>query len=497
MTINPADPQAVVIFGATGDLMRRKLMPAFFHLFLENLLPEKFAIVGCSRTAMRDDDFKAQMLRSVEQFGRRTPSPEAWEKFSALLSYCSAGFDKEGDLAGLRDHLVGIDERLGTAGRRVYYCSTPAQAYPMIVRRLAECGMEKDARIIIEKPFGRDLASARELNDQLHAVFAEGQIFRIDHYLGKETVKNILAFRFSNGMFEPIWNRRYIDNVQITVAEEIGIEGRGAFFEKTGTLRDMLSTHLFQVLTFIAMEPPISFDPSRLRDEKARVLHSMSPVNVKKVIRGQFVGYRQEPGVAKDSQTETYAAVQLEIDNWRWAGVPFNLRTGKMLKRKVSEVSLSFRHVPYNIFKGANAGPPGRDALAFRIQPDEGISLHMNVKMPGTGLNLTRARLDFDYEKTFEAPLAEAYELLLLDAMKGDHTLFTREDEVERAWEVLQPVLEDPPRVRFYEPGSWGPDEADDLILPRHWHLTAGERSPGSEAGHAGAVTATEVVNTV
>lgn len=482
MSIPPAASQAIVIFGATGDLMRRKLMPAFYHLYLEKLLPEKFAIVGYARTPMSDDDFRALMRKSVEEFGRREPSDDTWNAFASHLSYRAGGFDHEGDMAGLREHLASLDESQGTAGGRFYYCATPANAYPSIVKRLGECGMQQNARIVIEKPFGRDLASARALNEEIHQVFSERQIFRIDHYLGKETVKNILAFRFSNGMFEPIWNRRYIDNVQITVAEEIGIEGRGAFFEKTGTLRDMVVTHLFQVLTFIAMEPPLSFDPNRLRDEKVRVLQSMLPVTPDKVIRGQFVGYRQEPGVAKDSQTETYAAVQLLIDNWRWAGVPFNLRTGKMLKSKVSEVSLSFKHVPYNVFKNTESAPPGRDALAFRIWPDEGISLHMNVKRPGTGLNLSRARLDFEYEKTFEAPLAEAYELLLLDGMKGDHTLFTREDEVERAWEVLDPVISAPPRVRFYEPESWGPDEADDLIHPRHWHLTSTEKASKAHA---------------
>lgn len=477
MSIVPPDPQAIVIFGATGDLMRRKLMPAFFHLFLENLLPERFALVGYARTAHSDDEFKALMRNSVLEFCRRTPSDDAWDRFSKHLSYRAGGFDSEGDMKGLKEHLARLDETEGTAGNRFYYCATPANAYPSIIARLGELDMQKGARIVIEKPFGRDLATARELNEEVHKVFSERQVFRIDHYLGKETVKNILAFRFSNGMFEPIWNRRYIDNVQITVAEEIGIEGRGAFFEKTGTLRDMVQTHLFQVLTFIAMEPPLSFDPSRLRDEKVRVLQSILPIQPDKVIRGQFVGYRQEPGVAKDSQTETYAAVQLFIDNWRWAGIPFNLRTGKMLNRKVSEVSLSFKHVPYNVFKNYDSETPGRDALVFRIQPDEGISLHMNVKEPGAGLSLTRARLDFAYEKTFDAPLAEAYELLLLDGMKGDHTLCTREDEVERAWEVLEPAIAAPPRVRFYEPGSWGPDEADELIEPNHWHLTAAERN--------------------
>jgi glucose-6-phosphate 1-dehydrogenase len=471
LSIQPPPNQAIVIFGASGDLIRRKLMPAFFHLFMESLLPEKVAIVGYARSAMSDDDFKQRMRDGVNEFCRAKPTDETWAAFSQRLSFVRGSFDEEHAMAGLRQHLEALDVDLDSEGRHFYYCATPPEAYPLIVKRLAEVDLQKNSRIVIEKPFGHNLETARALNRALHDVFEERQIFRIDHYLGKETVKNILAFRFSNGMFEPIWNRRYIDHVQITVAEEIGIEGRGAFYEKVGTLRDMVQTHLFQVLTFIAMEPPISFDPDRLRDEKVRVLQSMQEVNPKKVIRGQFVGYRQEANVAKDSQAETYAAVQLEIDNWRWAGVPFVLRTGKMLKRKVTEVSLTFRHVPYNIFKSSSEAPR-HDVLAFRIQPDEGITLHINVKDPGAGLNLTEARLDFDYHKSFTGSVAEAYELLLLDAMKGDHTLFTREDEVERAWEVLEPVLQAPPRVRFYEPGSWGPDEADEMLEPRHWHIT-------------------------
>ncbi len=391
----------------------------------------------------------------------------------------------------LKRHLEEVDQTLGTQGGRVFYCATPPAAYPMIVRRLEETGMHRDSKIVIEKPFGRDLETAKQLNGELHQAFDESQIFRIDHYLGKETVQNILAFRFANGMFEPVWNRRYIDNVQITVAEEIGIEGRGSFYEQTGTIRDMVQTHLFQTMTFVAMEPPVSFDPDRLRDEKVRVLRSMKPVDPAKVVRGQFVGYRNEPDVAPASQAETFAALQVEIDNWRWAGVPFNLRTGKKLKRKVTEISLSFRDVPYNVFKGTDATPLGRDALSFRVQPNEGITIHVNVKRPGPGLELDRARMDFDYADTFRTPVVEAYETLILEAMEGDHTLFTREDEVERAWEVLMPVLESPQPVDFYEPGSWGPKEADALVLPRHWHVTlpAEEAPPAEdppEAGRAG-----------
>jgi len=473
VAVKLAEPQAIVIFGASGDLARRKLLPAFYHLFMEGLLPEGFAIVGYARSNLSDEEFHEHARRSIKEFGRSEPAAEDWEEFRRRLSYVTGQFDSQGAMEHLREHLERMDRDLRTAGGRFYYCATPPVAYPQIVARLGESGMSRDSRIVIEKPFGSDLVSARELNRALHAVFDEAQIFRIDHYLGKETVQNILALRFGNGMFEPIWNRRYVDNVQITVAEEIGLEGRGAFYEQTGTIRDMLQTHLFQVLTFLAMEPPVSFEPDRLRDEKVKVLRSMKLCVRENVVRGQYVGYRDEPDVARDSETETFVAAKLEVDNWRWAGVPFFLRTGKKLKRKVTEISLSFRNVPYNVFKGTEAIPAGKDHLSIRIQPNEGISLDLNVKKPGPGLELDRARLDFDYETAFEGPLLEAYELLILEAMEGDHSLFTREDEVERAWEILKPVLEDPPPVVPYEPGSWGPDQTEELVLPRHWHITA------------------------
>jgi glucose-6-phosphate 1-dehydrogenase len=472
MAVKPADPQAIVIFGASGDLTKRKLLPAFYHLFVEGLLPQGFAIIGYARSKLTDEEYHERARASIEEFSRCDVTGEEWAEFKARLRYMSGEFDSEMAMERLREHLEWTDRNQGTNGGRFYYCATPPDAYPLIVKRLAESNMHRDAKIVIEKPFGHDLQSAQELNDALHEVFDESQIFRIDHYLGKETVQNILAFRFANGMFEPIWNRRYVDNVQITVSEEIGIEGRGAFYDRTGAIRDMVQTHLFQMLTFFAMEPPVSFEPDRLRDEKVRVLRSMKAVDPNKVIRGQYRGYRDEPDVSKTSQTETYAALQVEMDNWRWAGVPFYLRTGKMLKRKVTEISLSFRDVPYNVFKGTDATPLGRDTLIFRIQPDEGISISLNIKKPGLGLELDRATLEFDYERAFRTPLIEAYELLILEAMEGDHSLFISEEAVERAWELLTPVLENPPRVLEYAAGSWGPVEADDLILPRHWHVT-------------------------
>jgi glucose-6-phosphate 1-dehydrogenase len=474
VTLKPAAPQAIVIFGASGDLTKRKLLPAFFHLYAEGLLPHGFAIVGYARTQMNDAQFHEYARSAVAEFGKALPSGELWQDFTQHLSYVAGEFDSELAMEHLRKRLEEIDRTLGTQGGRFYYCATPPAAYPSIVARLGESKMHTDAKIVVEKPFGHDLESARALNAELHAVFDESQIFRIDHYLGKETVQNILAFRFANGMFEPIWNRRYVDNVQITVAEEIGIEGRAQFYEQTGTIRDMVATHLFQVMTFLAMEPPVSFEPDRLRDEKVKVLRAMKLCDPQKAVRGQYVGYRNEPDVAPDSQSETYAALHLEIDSWRWAGVPFYLRTGKNLMRKASEITLGFREVPYNVFGGTDvSSPPDRDHLTIRVQPQEAIKIALNVKRPGPGeFELDRAVMTFDYEQTFHAPLVEAYELLLLEAMEGDHTLFTREDEVERAWEILMPLLSDPPPVCFYPKKSWGPPEADELILPHHWHVS-------------------------
>ncbi|HYU57134.1 MAG TPA: glucose-6-phosphate dehydrogenase, partial [Actinomycetota bacterium] len=464
--------QLVVIFGASGDLTQRKLLPAFYHLHCEGLLPDGFTIVGYARTEMGSEGFVERARQSIAEHGRSAPEGERWAEFSRLLRYESGDFASEHDFDDLEALLAGVDRERGSAAGRFYYCATPPQAVPLIVDRIGESGMAENSRIVIEKPFGRDLESARELNRKLHEVFLEKQIFRIDHYLGKETVQNILALRFSNGMFEPIWNRRYVDNVQITVAEEIGVEGRGAFYDQTGALRDMVSTHLFQVLTFVAMEPPVSFEPERLRDEKVRVLRSMPLLRPERVVLGQYEGYWDERDVALDSGTETFAALQVEVDNWRWAGVPFNLRTGKRLERKVTEVSLSFRDVPYNVFRGSEAVPPGRDALTIRVQPNEGLDLHLNIKRPGFRMELDRAVLGFDYDEMYWRPLVEAYETLLLEVMEGDHTLFTREDEVERAWEVLGSVLDEPPPAIAYPPGSWGPDEAAELLLPHHWHVT-------------------------
>ncbi|MFM7718364.1 MAG: glucose-6-phosphate dehydrogenase, partial [Actinomycetota bacterium] len=379
-------------------------------------------------------------------------------------------FGGEGASTPLVAELARIDADLDARAERFLYAATPPEAYELIVARAGESGLAEGAKIVFEKPFGHDLESATYLNARVHEVFDEDQVFRIDHYMGKETVQNIFAFRFSNGLFEPVWNRRYIDHVQITVAEEIGLEGRANFFEQTGAIRDMVQTHLLQVLTFVAMEPPVSFNPEHLRDEKSKVLRSMHPVDPLRVVRGQYRGYTEEPGVDRHSTTETFVAMELAVENWRWSGVPFFLRTGKRLARKTSEVTLVFRDVPYNLFREANVAQPRRDHLTIRIQPNEGITLALNAKSPGPVFDLGRVTMDFDYEREFEADHLDAYELLMLEAMDGDHTLFLRQDLVERAWEILAPALEHPTTPVRYEPGSWGPEEATILIEPHRWH---------------------------
>jgi glucose-6-phosphate 1-dehydrogenase len=468
--LTPPDPQAIVIFGASGDLAHRKLLPALYHLFAEGLLPQSFAIVGYARSEKSDQEFADDARTAVEKFGRTSPDDEQWGQFAKRLSYVAGEFSDSGAMGHLWDHLHRVDREAGTDGRRFFYCATPPEALPDIVARLREAKVTDEVRIVIEKPFGTDLESARELNRLLHEVFQEAQVFRIDHYLGKETVQNILVLRFANALFEPIWNRRYVDHVELTVAEDIGIEGRGRFYERTGALRDVVQTHLFQVLTFLTMEPPPAFEAFQLRDETLKVLRAMRPVSPKDVVRGQYRGYRDEPGVAPDSEVETFAALRTQIDNWRWAGVPFYLRAGKRLERRVAEATVVFQDVPHLLFEREGIAGMAPNRLTIRIQPDEGISLSFMVQRPGLGIRLDGAALDFDYGQTFgDAPLVEAYEQLLLDAMHGDPTLFIRQQNLERAWEILDPVFKDAPPVYEYEPGTWGPAEVDGLVAPRRW----------------------------
>ena len=468
MKIEPPEPTAVVIFGASGDLTGRKLLPALYHLFHEGMLPPAFAVIGFARSPMSDQEFRTRARAAVEKHGRCEVHDELWAEFEAGLSYVAGDFATEGSFRSLREHLERVERERGTE-RRLFYCSTPPAAYRDIARRLGEVELNQGARIVIEKPYGTDLEDMRELDRVVHQVFEEPQVFRIDHYLGKETVQNVLVMRFANALFEPVWNRRYVDHVQLTVAEDIGIEGRGAFYERTGALKDMVQTHLFQVLTFLAMEPPASFEPEQLRDEKVKVLRAMRPVDPAQVVRGQYRGYREEERVAPDSPVETFVALRAEIDNWRWAGVPFFLRTGKRLTGKAAEATVVFKEVPHLIFERLGIGNVEPNRLVIRFQPREGVSLAFTVQRPGLGIQLEPAFLDFEYGTAFDTPLVEAYELLLLEAMRGDPTLFTRSDGVERAWAVLQPVLEDLPPVHEYEPGSWGPAAADELIAPRRW----------------------------
>jgi glucose-6-phosphate 1-dehydrogenase len=469
----PPDPAAIVIFGASGDLTHRKLLPALYHLFVEGLLPSRFGIVGYARTKMNDDGFIEMARSSVEKYGRTKTEEEPWSEFAKGLSYVAGEFTDPGAMEHLREHLETLDGTRGCEGRRFFYCATPTEAYPDIVRRIGEVAMAERARIVIEKPFGSDLQTARELNRTIHSTFDESQVFRIDHYLGKETVQNILVFRFANALWEPLWNRRYVDHVELTVSEDIGIEGRGRFYERTGAIRDMVQTHLFQVVTFLTMEPPPTFEPEQLRDEKVKVLRAIRPIAPTNVVLGQYAGYRDEEGVADGSVVETFVAMLVEIDNWRWAGVPFFLRTGKRLPRKITEATVVFKDVPHQIFEQEGIAGVAANRLTLRIQPDEGISLAFMVQRPGLGIRLGGASLDFDYGETFtDTPLVEAYEILLLEAMHGDHTLFTRQDGVERAWEIVMPVFDDPPPAMPYEPGTWGPEEADALIAPRRWLTT-------------------------
>jgi glucose-6-phosphate 1-dehydrogenase len=478
MTLRRPEPQAIVIFGASGDLTRRKIMPALYELFLQDLLPEQFAVIGYARREMTDEQFRENLRKGCERHGRQKPDA-SWDVFAEHIRYVSGEFEKPGAMSHLRGRLEETDKAFRTEGRRLFYCATPPSAFPTIARRLGEEQLTTGSRIVVEKPFGHDAESARELNRVLHESFEEHQIFRIDHYLGKETVQNILAFRFANGMFEPIWNRRYVSSVQIDVAEDIGIEGRGKFYEEAGAIRDIVQNHMVQLLAVLAMEPPASFQAESIRDEKVKVLRSIPPVEPENVVRGQYVsalvageevvGYREEPDVAPDSIAETFVALKVSIENWRWAGVPFFLRTGKRLALRDTRVTVIFFDAPHMLFE-ESGGTPDPNHLTLRIQPNEGMSLTFDAKVPGPEMKVVPVNMDFDYEEAFGKPPAEAYERLLHDAMDGDRTLFTRADEIERAWEILEPILK-PEAPDFYPAGSWGPERAAELVAPGHWYL--------------------------
>ncbi|MFB3093758.1 MAG: glucose-6-phosphate dehydrogenase [Dehalococcoidia bacterium] len=470
MSLEPPAPQDVVVVGASGDLSRRKLLPALYNLAAAGLLPERGSIIGLAPGDLDDERFRELARESIGQFSRTNIEEDSWARLASRLAYVRLDEDGYARLA----------ER-ARESERLVYLAVPPSAVPEIVRSLGGAGLASGTRLVVEKPFGRDLASAKELNSTIHDIFDESQLFRIDHYLGKETVQNILVFRFGNALFERVWNRDAIDHMQITVAESIGVEGRGAFYEEAGALRDIVQNHVFQVLSLLAMEPPVSLSPEAVRDEKAKVFSAMRPLDPARTVRGQYTtgsmdgeavsGYREEPGVAPDSVTETFFAARVEIDSWRWAGVPFYLRTGKRLPQRATEVSIVFRDVPLCFFEGTGVQELEPNHLVLRIQPEEGINFSFVAKQPGPQVSAQQVSMDFSYRDSFMTEPAEAYERLLHDAMDGDHTLFAREDSVERGWMVVQPALENPAPVCTYSAGSWGPPEADELIAPRTWHL--------------------------
>jgi glucose-6-phosphate 1-dehydrogenase len=474
------DPTAIVIFGATGDLAGRKLAPALFNMMLDRAMAEPTLIIGVSRGDLTATQFAEHLRPRVAEFSRQKVEPASWDKFASTLDFVSGEFDSDATYTQLKARLDAAAGK-GTRGNRVFYLSTPPAVFPLILQKLQQHALIERAfqgpgkpscRVIVEKPFGRDLASARQLNEMIGGYLHETQIYRIDHYLGKETVQNILVLRFGNSIFEPIWNRNHVDFVEITAAESIGIEGRGAFYEATGVVRDIIQNHLLQVMSLVTMEVPASFSADDIRDEKSQVLRSVRNLDLNDVanhcVRGQYRGYRDEDGVARDSQTPTFAAMRFMIDSWRWQGVPFYLRAGKKLAERLTEVNIHFRAVPLVLFKEEAAGSVLQPAvLTLRIQPHEGISLRFVAKVPGENINVGNVLMTMTYADAFKRPISEAYERLLLDCMRGDATLFNRRDSVDRAWELIQPVLqiwEATPGVHMYDAGSAGPRAADDMI---------------------------------
>jgi glucose-6-phosphate 1-dehydrogenase len=469
------EPSALVIFGASGDLTRRKLFPALYALAYRRLLPERFGVVGVARTEQTSRRFAADMKKAVKEFGRDPIENEVWDPLAAGIRYVATDFAS--DMG--EDRVVEALNELDVGPNRVYYLAVPPQAFDMVVAKIGERHSEEGwTRLIVEKPFGRDLASARHLNDLLRQWFSEDEVFRIDHYLGKETVQNMLALRFANGIFEPIWNRQFIDHVQITVAETMGIEGRAAFYEQAGAIRDIFQNHLLQLVALTAMEPPIDFTADSVRNEKVKVLRALHTPGPKSVARGQYgrgfvegeevPAYREEPGVDQGSNTETYVAAKLYVDNWRWADTPFYVRAGKRLARRETTIAIQFQRAPHPPFAELAGDGMRPNVLLIHVQPDEGVSLAIGAKVPGAGMSIRTVHMDFLYGGAFRTGLPEAYERLILDAMLGDATLFTREDEVEEQWKLVDAIVagwqRDKTSFPNYEAGTWGPASADDLL---------------------------------
>jgi glucose-6-phosphate 1-dehydrogenase len=466
--VGPQYPQVLILVGATGDLSQRKLLPGLFHLSSAGFIPG-CRIIGVSLDNIDTDAFRAIARKAVDEFSTRKFPEEAWTEFAHRLDYVSLA----SGAAALKSAVEAAEKSFSGESRRLHYLSVPPNAALSAVRLLGEAGLVERSRIVMEKPFGTDLASAVALNARLHEVFDEDQIFRIDHFLGKEPAQNILAFRFANGLFEPIWNRNFIAQVQIDVPETLALGKRAAFYEQTGAFRDMVVTHLFQILAFMAMEPPTALDPKPISEEKNKVFRSMLPIQPHQVVRGQYIGYRSEQGIEPRSDTETFIALKCEIDNWRWAGVPFFLRTGKRMAEGQRIISIAFREPPKSMFPpGSGIGEQGPDHLTFDLADASKVSLSFYGKRPGPGMRLDKLSLQFAMHETgLIDDVLEAYERLILDAMRGDHMLFTTAEGIERLWEVSAPLLAAPPPVRSYAPGSWGPNAIHQLIAPHAWRL--------------------------
>ena len=489
---HPAGPCAIVIFGASGDLTKRKLLPSLYNLAACGILPKDFIIIGVGRSETSHEEFRAQMTQAIGEFGTQKTDPRLWQTFEERTYYCSGNFDDPNTYVQLKKLLLQAEKEHPTGGNILFYLSVQPSYFGLIPQQLKVQGLLKETkgswrRVIIEKPFGHDLASSRELSRQISSALTENQVYRIDHYLGKETAQNILIFRMGNGMFEPIWDRRYIDHVQITVAESIGIEGRGAFYETAGTFRDVMQNHMFMLLALVAMEPPTSFSGEAVRNEKVKLLQAMrilTPEEVERnTVRGQYgpgqekgkaiAGYRQEPNVDSSSKVETFAAMKLWVDNWRWAGVPFYLRSGKHLAKRSTEIVVRFKNAPLDIFGENESDPVGPNRLIIHIQPEERISLQVRAKIPGPTIRTRGVTMDFCYSQFGNVAQTTGYEKLLYDCMVGDSTLFHRTDMVEAAWKVAQPILDgwqSKPPTDFpnYSPGEWGPKAADELLALDH-----------------------------